>query len=366
MLKLPQIMFQINRTGIDAASVHVNLTETGLDETGVAILRVYNTLVLLIGLLGNTLVLSGLLDHGVMTIDRTSRILLQNLAVTDIFYTLFQFLPSFSTLLVRRWVFGTTFCLIDHIAATIFAVNEIHVIMFLSIYRLWFIHQRLGRTGSARSARTRWFVVGLFCHDVIVNVGYHMTDIAQTDFDNQVLSCRVVRATNHWVPVVLGLYNIVIPIFTTVVANGVTICTILRIYTQKQAPSRPYKKATLIILAISITSLLSYIPFFVEMFTPNKDSLPVWYPISSMYSLSVSIVFNPFIYAIVDREFINYIKDLFLNLLYHMLVCIDWCWNKIYGSEGFDEEMTSDLNSFELVHIGNMRGYRYQPPGRTA
>ena len=359
-------MFQINKSGIAEASIYVNLTDTGITEIGVSILRVYNTLVLLIGLLGNTLVLSGLLDHSVMTIDRTSRILLQNLAITDIFYTVFQFLPSFTTLLARRWVFGTTFCLVDQIAATVFAVNEIHVIMVLSIYRLWFIHQRLGGASAARSSRTRWFVVGLFCHDVVINVGYHITNIPHTGYDNQVLSCRVVRSTNHWLPVVLGLYNIVVPILTTVVANGVTICTILRIYTQKQVPSRPYKKATLIILSISITSLISYIPFFVEMFTPNKSSLPVWYPVTSMYSLSVSIVCNPFIYAIVDREFISYIKDLFLTLVYHLLVCVDWCWNKIYGSEGFDEDMTSELNSFELVHVGNVRGYRYQPPGRTA
>ena len=359
-------MFQINKTGIEIASGYVNLSETGLTETGVSIVRVYNTLVLLTGLLGNTLVLSGLLDNSVMSIDRTSRILLQNLAVTDIFYTVFQFLPSLTTLIARRWVFGTIFCLVDHIAANIFAVNEIHVIMVLSVYRLWFIHQRLGRASTASSNRTRWFVVGLFCHDVVVNVGYHITNIPQTDYDNQVLSCRVVRSTNHWLPVVLGLYNIVIPIFTTVVANGVTICTILRVYTQKQAPSRPYKKATLIILAISITSLISYIPFFVEMFTPNKKSLPVWYPVTSMYSLSVSIVCNPFIYAIVDREFINYIKELFLTVIYKMLVCVDWCWNKMYGNEAFSEDMTSEVNSFELGHMGNVRGYRYQPQGRTA
>jgi hypothetical protein len=359
-------MFQINKTGIEAASLHVNLSEIGLTYTGLSILQVYNTLVLLVGLLGNVLVLSGLLDHSVMTIDRTSRILLQNLAVTDIFYTLFQFLPSFTTLVARRWVFGVPFCLVDHIAANIFAVNEIHVIMVLSVYRLWFTHQRLGRASAASSRKARWFVVGLFCHDVFTNVVYHFTNIPHTDYDNQVLSCRVVRSTNHWLPVVLGLYNIVVPILTTVVANGVTICTILRIYTKKQAPSRPYKKATLIILAISITSLISYIPFFVEMFTPNKNSLPVWYPVTSMYSLSVSIVCNPFIYAIVDREFINYIKELFLILIYRTLLCVDWCWSKIYGSEGFDEDMTSDFNSFELVQMGNVRGYRYQHPGRTA
>lgn len=365
-------MFEINETGIQLASVHVNFTSIGVGETGVGVLRAYNSLVVLFGVFGNMLVLSGLLNPGVMTIDTTSRILLQNLAVTDIFYTLFQFLPPLTTLITRRWVFGTVFCLLDHIAANVFAVNEIHIIMVLSLYRLWFIlYQKPCPAGSAATSlnRGRWVVIALFCHDVALHVAYHMTP-QTTAYDTQVLSCRVVRQTNHWIPVVLGLYNIVIPILVTVIGNSVTICTILRIYTQKEAPSRPYKKATLIILAISITSLISYIPFFVEMFTPNRRSLPPWYRITSMYSLSVSIVCNPFIYAIVDREFINYIKELFLLLLYKLLLCVDWCWTKLYGNDGYESEYSySSGYSFEMMQRGQGRGYNNQyrlPSRRTA
>ena len=87
-----------------------------------------------------------------------------------------------------------------------------------------------------------------------------------------------------------------------------------------------------------------------------------------MYSLSVSIVCNPFIYAIVDREFIGYIKELFLLLLYKLLLCVDWCWTKVYGAEGYESEYSS-MYSFELMQRGQARGNQYQyrlPSRRTA
>ena len=81
------------------------------------------------------LVLSGLLDSRVMSTEPASRVLLQNLAFTDILYTLAQFTPPLVTLLTRTAPFSHTTCLVDHIAASVFAVNQIHVILFLSSYR---------------------------------------------------------------------------------------------------------------------------------------------------------------------------------------------------------------------------------------
>ena len=188
-------------------------------------------------------------------------------------------------------------------------------------------------------------MAGLLAHDVLLNVGYHMLQSTTTYFDLEIVSCKP-RSTLAWLPWFLGLYNIVVPIAATVLANTVTVAAILRTLMLKPNSTRPYKKATITILTISIAFLISYVPYFVEIITPD---LPVWYRLSSMYILSVNIVLNPFIYAIVDREFITYIKLGFINMLCAILECCEVCYEKMYGG-GFEEEETTNY-SFELIQV---------------
>lgn len=346
-------MFEINNTSIIEASTYINLSNVGISEESLPFLRFYNILVLLVGILGNTLVLSGLLDHKVMKIDVISRLLLQNLAVADIFYTLFQFLPSLTTLFARRWVFGINMCLVQQIAATVFAVNEIRVVMLLSCYRLWFVHQPslLGSSTMTKVVHVRWALVGLFCHDVVVHVAYHMTGDTITSYELQTLSCNV-RTSKYILKTALSLYFIVVPILMTLVANAITICAILRFCTQKKNTNRPYRKATLTILTISIAFLISYTPFLIQMFIPGK--MPTWYRLTSMYFLTVNIVCNPFIYAIFDSGFIVYIKDLCIAALYNVLVCYDYTIDQCQGTLHYGEE-GSTFYSFEMMNFSELR-----------
>ena len=344
-------MFAVNSTSVLEASIHINLSDVGISESTLPFLRTYNAFVLLVGILGNTLVLSGLLDHQVMKIDVISRVLLQNLAVADIFYTLFQFLPSLTALFARRWVFGVDLCLVQQIAATVFAVNEIRVVMLLSCYRLWFVHQHTTR-GATQAMYIKCVVTGLFCHDVIVNVAYHMAGDAITSYDYQILSCNV-RSSNYILKTALSLYFIVVPILLTLISNSVTLCVIIRFCNQKKHAKRPYRKATLTILTISIAFLISYIPYLTQMlFSPGK--LPAWYRLTSMYSLTVNIVCNPFIYAIIDSGFIIYIKDLSLSAAYYILVCFDWVSSQCRGSLDYTDD-DSTFYSLEMMNFSDLR-----------
>ena len=339
-------MFALNTSSIDAAR-DLNFTaDLGISDSALTLLKIYNTVVLVVGVLGNAVVLTGLLNPRFMKIDATSRVLLQNLAVTDILYTLFQFLPSLTTLFTRSWVYGPVLCLIAQIAATVFAVNEIHVVTLLSCYRLWFVHHRAPGPGSATSRRTAGLVAaGVLLHDVVIHVAYHMTESTVTGYDREVLSCNVLRSRRDW-QMGLGIYNIVLPILLTLAANSATVCAILRTLARsRQQPA--YRRATLTILTICIAFLLSYIPYFVQM--SGAVSSPA-FRLSSMYFLSVNIVLHPFVYVIADRrEFGKFVKLAALEVACELLQCYEKVYTKIAG--GFSEEDSTSNYSFQLINI---------------
>eukprot|EP00116_Pleurobrachia_bachei_P005702 sb/3465964/ len=353
-------MFLTDETEIETA--YVNFTDMGIDPGGVALLKTYNVLILIVGVCGNALVLLGFRDPKVMKIDITSRIILQNLAITDIFYTIFQFFPSLVALSAQRWTFGSTFCLLDQIVATIFAVNEIHCVLMLSAYRVWFIHNP-GSPRSLNNARyTRWVVLGVFIHDVLLNTFYHIHPQTITTFVPEVLCC-VAKKSEMVLRKILIFYSIVIPVFLTVLLNSLTAGAILRIYCRKKSGSAPYKKATLIITTISLAFLISYIPFVLQMAgiltSPGHRLI-------SMYAVSVNIVLNPFIYALIDREFKVFVRGILVRFLIRLLDCYEWFYWTVNGPSTGTFSSSSSLSggSFEMVRFNNDHPPALHPPAR--
>ena len=339
-------MFSLNDSSVDSARKHVNLTDIGLSWSGVCVLRIYSTLILIIGVFGNIVVLTGLFQTFINKIDTVSKVFLQNLFVTDGFYALVHFTPIATVLFINRWPFGPVLCNLQQILSTIFAINEIHIITILSCHRLWLLHRPLRTSRIKRKKVARILVLIVFSHDVLLHIIYHMVPGVQVGFQPQVLSCVTLSEyTSPWARVSMAIYNIILPIVLTTTVNSISLFQIIRVTGQKRGRiSKPYTKATVTILAISLVFLVSYLPYFIKMFLHR---IPYWYSLTSMYFLSISIILNPFLYAILDREFQIWLKDQVLLFILKILSGIEWAYERCYGS--FDENLneTTHFQSLE-------------------
>ena len=95
----------------------VNITHTTdlTKELGITVLQegiiiCYNVIVLIVGLIGNSLVLVGSIRYDAIHMDNVSIVLLRQLAATDIIMTLMIYLPMLITLISKDWSLGDGLC----------------------------------------------------------------------------------------------------------------------------------------------------------------------------------------------------------------------------------------------------------------
>lgn len=123
-------MFEVDVTNITLTS---NILEhTSLTPVTHVILLVYNILVVLVGILGNLVVLVASVGYRAIKLDNISLIFVHTLAVTDILLTVVMFLPMLVTLVFRRWVLGSGLCYVVAFITSPPIVNEVLTILSIS------------------------------------------------------------------------------------------------------------------------------------------------------------------------------------------------------------------------------------------
>ena len=111
---------------VDVASILNNTSlhpVLGQNNTPIKIsLLLYNILVIVMGVGGNTLVLIGSRSYRAIQMDRRSVLLLEHIAVADLIATILQYIPMLVTLVTERWVFGEMMCFFSRLQICSFCV----------------------------------------------------------------------------------------------------------------------------------------------------------------------------------------------------------------------------------------------------
>ena len=94
---------------------------------------VVNAVIIVLGIFGNSLVLYSSLWRNAIRMDRTSLMLLQSIAVSDIFITIQCFVPMFVSLYSDGWVLGEEVCFLLGAFYTVPFHNEILIIVLISL-----------------------------------------------------------------------------------------------------------------------------------------------------------------------------------------------------------------------------------------
>ena len=116
-----------------ALSAHSNLDN--ITPATKVTLIILTSLLILLGLAGNSFVLVASLKYRAIDIDRISILLIENLAAADLLIMLIEFVPLLVTLIANDWVLGDIICGVQSYGKFLPFVAETLLIMSMACYR---------------------------------------------------------------------------------------------------------------------------------------------------------------------------------------------------------------------------------------
>ena len=286
--------------------------------------------------------------------DRPSLLFLQSIAVSDIVIACSSYLLKGITLSFDRWMLGDFLCRVSKIVFTTALFNEAGVIAMLSVYRVWMLKRTAARRNLLnvtiiKIVLTCFFFVGavyltvlMSCLDAAMFINPHEHTCSSQIFKDPSYKVYAVSTV---------IVFVFVPMFVIIVSNTVTLTVFLK-YHQKANPQPTNPKShlhsrkstvylstgetggavevgdtpsnvdsisehTRIILtltAISTMFVVSYVLILVKnvMFLLGYD-IPDWVVVTWPYLLSINVVMNPVIYALMNKKFKKFLKDVFMG-----------------------------------------------------
>ena len=276
----------------------------------------WGTLSLPLGLLSNVFVLYATIAHNAIRLDRVSVWIINNLAVVDIVNSLIVLLPNLLTQYYDgRWIFGRGSCYVYSCFRLSFFAANIFLIMVMSLNKLMRCLFPFRNLDSSRLQRivitfvtvfiglipSAWnvfgFIDGFYWIDTINHFAGSRNVCKAT-----VLAEKVVKLRKNIV-FMLGFILDIIPCVVLVIINSILI-----IYAIKKTKTTVNKGNLIIVITVTGSMLLSFVPVFVTMVIPRKVSWDV-------YELAWSVTFsslwsNPVIYFAVNPTFRDFTTNM--------------------------------------------------------
>ncbi|KAL5264555.1 hypothetical protein ACHWQZ_G005597 [Mnemiopsis leidyi] len=307
---------------VDEGSIanHTSLNHVlGDNHGGVKVfLLTYNSLVILLGMFGNSLVLVGSVKYNAIRMEENSVILLEHVAAADVMATLFQFVPMLATLAAERWVLGKFLCYCGILRYIPFCC-EAMLIAIMSCHRVRVLACPLSYSTSPRLLKKVllgvwiFYITSLPClTGIIPTIKYEPSHLNCSPFDWE--NTEAISKYLRILRMISGIY-LFLPAIITVVANIV----ILRLAyagrsIRKSAPGGARSlKAVKTVALICWVYIISYVPSVVLFALPvaGVTEIPHYVNLLNMYILSFNLIANPLIYSFTNRRFALFAKLLF-------------------------------------------------------
>ena len=183
----------------------------------------YLLFVMLSSLIGDSFILVGTLKYQAIEINSFLVVLIQNIAVVDIFTCITCILPPITSLLCGRWVLGGFYCQVNSIAPFyIFSVNQLLIscMAFIKVLMVKFRDIGVVRNLTRRKAQIMCLLVWMvsLTTPVIVHV---IENGAEVYFDARDGICKINRTSELWTviqPLLAMIYSVA-PLIVTIVST---------------------------------------------------------------------------------------------------------------------------------------------------
>lgn len=286
--------------------------------------------------------------------DRPSLLFLQSIAVSDVVIATSSYLIKGITLASDHWVLGDFLCRASKVIFTTALFNEAGVIAMLSVYRVWMLKRTAARRNLINVTIIKVVLVCFFFVGAVY-LTVLMSSLNAKMFVNpheHTCSSKIFQDPDYKIFAVLTVIVFVfVPMFVIVVSNVVTITVFLKydhktshqtvtgarsylqsrkstVYLSTTDPgtvqpetastttetNSEYSRTILTLTAISTMFVLSYFLIVVKnvMFLLGQG-VPDWIVITWPYLLSINVVMNPVIYALMNKKFKKFLKDVFMG-----------------------------------------------------
>ena len=223
----------------------VNETQTMMNAklityptTIIVLISFYNILGVLFAFLGNGLVLVSSIKYRAIDMDKTSIILLQNLAVADFLIALLSWLPTTISTVVQAWVLGEVVCFLAGLVVYVPALVELLILTVISCHKVYTLvyplHNRqrpVPRSTVVALVAVIWLIAICFLLLCIVMLGQYSV------YHPETFSCTSShKETNHNKANAISLAFLVVALpalVTIIIANLALLSIVSRHNSQK-------------------------------------------------------------------------------------------------------------------------------------
>ena len=289
------------------------------------VITIYYTLKVLLGILGNSLVLHAFLYPDLLDYKKVSLVILTNLAVADFLVLLVMGLPTVGVLVADRWPFGSKVC--HFVALTKHALFYIQVLLvsMLSAHRAYiltfpFKGMLITKRGAVKTAIVLWVV------SITLNlIGIIGSEV--TFFDQGYLSCSAkiyAQSKIEWEGYLLGSCLLVGSI-----TLGISLFLIgwkARRGTEDKQIDKPpnltrrgkcgmflqKNKSSVTVISVAAIFSVSMVPVFLVHLCKYMDIyLDPRLKLTQEIMFLFNAVANPIIYSLTNPSFLRFYKQSF-------------------------------------------------------
>ena len=276
---------------------------------------IYNTLIILSSLIGDTIILIATTKYHAIKLHRIIVVMVQHLAVTDLLLTLFKVLPMTVSLVTNSWVLGGLLCCLNPLVGWLCNPVTIFLTCFLATSKLLIVkHPLRALTWSKKEAQIACVVVWVVCLLNPVQIINYMVLIQRgtggTFLSYLVYECVFDRTSievpswlETWMYMIYGGVTFLIMLVTCVLTS-----VLLMLFARKAARRQGRKLHWQGMLTISLTAvsfIVSYFPFFIMRLTSQMFAIN--YSITALRTAHflphINIMANFFIYSVTVRSF---------------------------------------------------------------
>ena len=201
-----------------------NTTNTTTEEElfapwSLALLYIYSVIVILLGVVGNGIVLIGSIKYNALEIDKVSLIFIQNLAFFDIWTAINFYLPRFISLIAGEWVLGDVLCHITGSLNTFPIYSEVSIVLLITFYRLYTLKDPLNMSLTALHAKIIIVIVWIFNSWYVVAL---LIQGVRPYYNAAEFGCITLNVDDYTINIcntVATFLNVVVPMFVIILGN---------------------------------------------------------------------------------------------------------------------------------------------------
>lgn len=289
-----------------------------LGTTQVITLSVYNTLVTLLGILGNTLVIYSSLRYNSIKLDQVSLLFVQNLALADLLYIFCNILPTTITLITRSYVLGQVYCFISaQISFIPGSVNTL-TILALTAYRLRLVYWPLSSFLSTRAAKFIILAVWVLATIAMdVSLGFNSKSVFVQTSAKCFSTIYQNEAASTIFTFTIGII-VFVPIIGITVIN--TILCVIAYRASRHDPSDMPRSGTKALTTVCLLSgffIVSWAPYMVYVVWKSRSTeLPLAMELLALQAIQINTFVNPILYTFTNKRFGKYVVSVIRGMVW--------------------------------------------------